>query len=196
MLEERKSGQIFRGYGGRGIERVVVNFLRGSHEVQRGRRREREQRRNSAACARAKQGRRECELTTFPPRSPETVHRLHFVRSLPSSTTVLFHSSFSSSFSSRSTNPGLAVALIKCCALGSARSPGARSSREEPSSLHLHGRLVEAAREDIALMNLSCEWYERGEGEEGEAEEARDDSRITLAVSLDQFLETVKRDPR
>ena len=49
--------------------------------MQRGRRREREQRRNSAACARAKQGRRECELTTFP-RVLLTVHRLHFVLDL------------------------------------------------------------------------------------------------------------------
>lgn len=71
------------------------------------------------------------------------------------------------------------VALIKCCArlVRFALAPLARSP-----SLHLHGRLLEAAREDIALMNLSRESCGEGGGTRWQPD--------NVGVSLDQFLET------
>lgn len=92
----------------------------------------------TASCARAKQGRRECELTRF---SSATLTTSSFFSAPPSSS-----SSSPSSTSNHLPRRGRANKMLH----------SARSHREEPS-LHLHGLLLEAAREDIALMNLSRE---------------------------------------
>lgn len=92
----------------------------------------------TASCARAKQGRRECELTRF---SSATLTTSSFFSAPPSSS-----SSSLSSTSNHLPRRGRANKMLH----------SARSHREEPS-LHLHGLLLEAAREDIALMNLSRE---------------------------------------
>lgn len=158
VLEERNSGQIFRGWG---IERVVVNFLEDPTKcsvagVASA---------NSVVIARRVLARSKVDASASLQHSPAFSWPFTASTSFSISSSFhhrpLFHSFFFFFFFFlffllSIHLPRLAVALIKCCALGS-------SSREKPS-LHLHGRLVEAAREDIALMNLSREWYEEGGG--------------------------------
>lgn len=92
----------------------------------------------TASCARAKQGRRECELTRF---SSATLTTSSFFFAPPSPSPTSNHLP----------RRGRANKMLH----------SARSHREEPS-LHLHGLLLEAAREDIALMNLSAHGREEG----------------------------------